>query len=984
MLRLSLLQHGSIPNRYLSQVRGISGTALLAAKTSFARDRPNKFGNNYNRNSNFSKPQNDRRFRDNNKNFNSKSAAYKYQARNSASKFDANPHRQRDGKHAKPIPTAEELAKSNQSKVQTKLQYFVDTGVIVKSDKPRQFTRRTGSNINSKYGTTQSGAYDINKGFLTLKERYDTVEFIDKEGNPFPISKLTQYDLKYDSKNAKTIFDNLVNIKKITKSSIDKNLILCLLGTNGEQLSDGYFLTKNILELLTLDNEIDRALYLVRMAKDKSSAAVGMNVLMKWVLDKGDVEEGIKMFRERSKSGIPTNNHTLVILFDGIAKASGWGQVNNTLAEQVTEMFKNSREKSGSTIEEFNACLSILVKNFDDQQSKAWDLFTNLLPDYDLNLKEILPNDISFTILINGLKRCMNHNRDLIKQDSDMNRQERSLRLLETEANCIQMADAAFEKMKNLAIENPAKLNMGIQLIVSYLSCYIDKFGSPYRYNEKALYLISQYSPNVRQMFEYVQRAAGVPDVTRVDKSIMKKQDASLQRTIETAPSDIEFKYYETVEEFLPKVIVPDLKPENANPKVSKPIIVAKRGPRVNRAEAPIYRESPLIDFARQSTSKSSKNEINSTINKFLLNLVFDGLMNVGRFNEFVFSLWFSLIKWNGVKLDLDQIADKSTSLNGILSFDELPRYSNNESIEESSDKPIVSNTYDDIVLKNIFLRIAETKGKGYTYTHLIIELFNVLASPKYNPEGIVPSYDHAKLMFYILKEDLKYYKAFNINHNKTRGLFYNQLQEFMTNLYNFNQGYMLLNQRKRSSPQEWVIEELNEMYHTLYSKNWVGVTPEQELYIHKVIIKSNILFFPNFSISLESARRTANILKEKDQLDDEDKQLLKTLKNLSTVRKNDDPETVKKLEKLCRDVYDAITVNPVKIPKEIESSVSAETIEENGAETIEENSTETIEEEGSESNDITEQTNSEITEEHATSENNGSDNSMNKSQDSP
>ncbi|EGW32746.1 uncharacterized protein SPAPADRAFT_65790 [Spathaspora passalidarum NRRL Y-27907] len=911
MIRLSLLRQGSIPARYLTRVRGIS-TSSIATATSLPPGSVNK----PNRDSN-------QGFKDNkfnNKKYN-KNHRYKHNS-NDTGAFNANPHRQRDGKHAKPIPTSEELHQINKSKIQTKLQYFLETGEIVRRSQ-RVLNRM--AKINTKYRNTKSDGYDLKKGLRTLKERYDTAEFIDKEGNPFPISSLNEYDLKYNSSKARTIFDNLVNIKKITKSRIDQNLMLCLLGTNSEQLKDEFFITKNMLELLTVDNDMERALYLVQIA-DKSCAAVGMNVLTKWVLDKGKVEQGLRMFSKRSKFGVPTNKHTLVILFDGIAKASEWGQVNNKLADRVIEIFKSSREKSGGTIEEFNACLSVLIKNFDDQQSKAWTFFTNLLPDEENNLREILPNDITFTIMINGLKRFMNHNKELIRAVPEMNRYERALKLMENEANAVQMVDAAFEKIKTLAIQNPGRINLGIQLIVSYLSCYIDKFGSPYRYNEKALYMASQYSTSVNEIFEYVQRAAEIEDVTRVTKSFMKKRDSDIEKLLKQAPQDIKFSHYESPLDFLPKAVVPDLKPENVNPIVNMPIKVpTKKG----KFET-IYRDRPLVDFAREKDSNKT-GTIKLPINKFLLNLVFDGLMNIGRFNEFMFALWYSLIKWNGVKLDLDEIANKHDALKGVIPSDKLPRYSEKELVTEANSSPVVQDVYDDITLKNILLRISTNRGKGETYTHLIVELFNVLSSSKHNPNGIVPSYDHVKLIFFIFREDLKYYKAANINEDKTRGFHFEQLREFNTNLYNFTQGYMLLNQRKQRATHPTIVDELNEIYATIYSNNWNTLTPEQELLIHKLIIKSGILFLPKHSIKIsESVGRTMNLLKEKTDISTQDKKLLGKIKDLVKVRKDKNGENVQELEKLTRAVYYAVVIDPVGTVSTVEAMAdeNAEIIE--------------------------------------------------------
>ena len=153
-----------------------------------------------------------------------------------------------------------------------------------------------------KYQRVAKTSYNLNKALKSLKDRYDAVAFIENDQKAFNIHRLKIGDLKYNSPMAKVIFDNLLRIKEVTGRQIDRNLALALLGTDGAQLSDEFYVSNNVNELLSLDGDIARALYLCRIAKS-DAAIVGMNFIMQWLLAKGKIEEALKIFNSRKSSG---------------------------------------------------------------------------------------------------------------------------------------------------------------------------------------------------------------------------------------------------------------------------------------------------------------------------------------------------------------------------------------------------------------------------------------------------------------------------------------------------------------------------------------------------------------------------------------------------------------------------------------------------------------------------------------------------------
>ena len=150
-------------------------------------------------------------------------------------------------KNAKAV-TKELDPKVYKSHVKTKLNYFLETGQILKYS-PNQYQKRI-SKIKEKLSyKINLGSYSLQKALLVLRSKYDNILQTDS-GEIISTEKLTPSDLNIDSQKSLSIFKALVNIKKINRKSLDEKLILKLLGTNTTQLNDPFLVTRDVLKLL--------------------------------------------------------------------------------------------------------------------------------------------------------------------------------------------------------------------------------------------------------------------------------------------------------------------------------------------------------------------------------------------------------------------------------------------------------------------------------------------------------------------------------------------------------------------------------------------------------------------------------------------------------------------------------------------------------------------------------------------------------------
>ena len=535
------------------------------------------------------------------------------------------------------------------SHVKTKLNYFLETGQILKYS-PDQYQKRI-SRIKEKLSyKVNQGSYSLQKALLVLKSKYDNILQTDS-GEIISTEKLAPVDLNIDSQKSLDIFKALVNIKKINRRPIDEKLVLKLLGTNNVQLNDPFLVTRDVLKLLERDKEITRAVYLAKLA-GSNSGVVGMNAVLQWLLERGDTKAAFKNFQDRKKWGIPITEHTYTILFDGLAKAHEWGKVSDEMAEKCMQIFGNFRETSSGkaiksnknkmdkgviskcTITHFNACLNLLMKNFKNDQQYAWSFFDLLLPDSTGKNSTLIADSQTFTIFLNGIKKHSQYKSELVINNDSLTKQVKTLNLLQIQGKLIQIADLILEKViiaatppvpptKEEVEEDPDCLvkyrqKMKRQLVdidqtfVSvFISCFINNTagtglhstsGSHYKYIQRGLKYLSIWCPEVQSLFHFVEK------VNDDNKYVLLKPsdtlqigtDSRLKNAIESCKeSDLKFLDEDVdVNDILPQSILPSepLEPSKINPLVIFPPPLLSH----NKTKAIFSgKQKRLVDFTR-------------------------------------------------------------------------------------------------------------------------------------------------------------------------------------------------------------------------------------------------------------------------------------------------------------------------------------------------------------------------------------------------
>ncbi|CUM55549.1 PPR repeat-containing protein [Debaryomyces fabryi] len=549
-------------------------------------------------------------------------------------------------KNAKAV-TKELDPKVYKSHVKTKLNYFLETGQILKYS-PNQYQKRI-SKIKEKLSyKINLGSYSLQKALLVLRSKYDNILQTDS-GEIISTEKLTPSDLNIDSQKSLSIFKALVNIKKINRKSLDEKLILKLLGTNTTQLNDPFLVTRDVLKLLERDREISRAVYLAKLAGSESGV-VGMNAVLQWLLERGDTKAAFRNFQDRKKWGIPITEHTYTIFFDGLAKAHEWGKVSDDMAEKCMQIFESFKESSSTkakqsnelkadkrskcTIIHFNSCLSLLLKNFKNGQQYAWTFFDLLLPGNNGSSSALIADSQTFTIFLNGIKKYSQHNSELIINNDNLTKQVKTLRLLQIQGKLIQIAELILGKITAAATppvpptkeeveENPdclityrQKMKRRLvdidQTFVSvFVSCFINNSagtgldinsGSHYKYIQSGLKYLSIWCPEVQSLFHFVEKASKDNDYVLLKPSDTLKigTDSRLKNAIDFCEkSDLKFlEEGVVVDDILPQsIITPEqLEPSKINPLVIFPPPLLSH----NKTKAIFSgKQKRLVDFTR-------------------------------------------------------------------------------------------------------------------------------------------------------------------------------------------------------------------------------------------------------------------------------------------------------------------------------------------------------------------------------------------------
>mmetsp|Transcript_2207 Transcript_2207/g.2415 ORF Transcript_2207/g.2415 Transcript_2207/m.2415 type:complete len:963 (-) Transcript_2207:5204-8092(-) len=700
------------------------------------------------------------------------------------------------------------------SHVKTKLNYFLETGQILKYS-PDQYQRRINKIKNKLSYKINLGSYSLQKALLVLRSKYDNILQTDS-GEIISTEKLTPTDLNIDSQKSLSIFKALVNIKKINRKPLDEKLILKLLGTNSTQLNDPFLVTRDVLKLLERDKEITRAVYLAKLAGSESGV-VGMNAVLQWLLERGDTKAAFKNFQDRKKWGIPITEHTYTILFDGMAKAHEWGKVSNEMTEKCMQIFESFKENSNNkamesnenkadkrkaskcTIVHFNSCLSLLLKNFKNDQQYAWTFFNLLLPDSKGTSPNLIADSQTFTIFLNGIKKYSQHKSELVIKNDNLTKQVKTLKLLHIQGNLIQIAELILGKIMAAATppvpptkeeveENPdclityrQKIKRQLvdidQTFVSvFVSCFINNnagtgiditSGSHYKYIQSGLKYLSIWCPEVQSLFHFVEKTSKDNDKILLKPSDTLKigTDSRLKNAVDScAKSDLKFLDEGVVlNDILPQSIVT---PEQLEHSKINPLVIFPPPLLSHNKTKAIFsgKQKRLVDFTRPTFAdirsillykqyKTSRGKFGKKlpqssnvtldkkngINKFILMQTLDGLLQLGKLREFYLAIWYCLTKWGGIyvsRTDILKVANDIGVSKGVLSENYFPHYIYPNKASEK-------NALDDTDSNNSFIEIPPQKKLELTPEHeaeivdiMLIENFIFKVSKSFNREA--------------------------------------------------------------------------------------------------------------------------------------------------------------------------------------------------------------------------------------------------------
>ncbi|KAI5959660.1 hypothetical protein CANMA_004096 [Candida margitis] len=794
---------------------------------------------------------------------------------------------------------------------------------------------------------TQKSARDekiLLRSLHTLKRSYDSITFLNKEGKPFSVDKLRVGDLKFRNEQSRVIFDNVMRIKDMTKKQVNRGLALTLLGTNQKQLDDPYFVTKNVVDLLAYDQDAKRANYLCRISP--KNAIVAMNTIMEWHFDRKDQKSGIKSFNERRDFGVPCDSYTFLKFFDGVAKTSEWGKVTDVMCDRMIETFKSSRlnfqEDAKMTTSIFNACLSILVKNFAFRQVKAWSFFDELIENEEMGIKGINPDAQTFTILLQGLRKYSDHGKSMILADTKLSSHARIVKLLDLEAGHIKTADIIFHKVKsvaqppvpslnpeqdkkNIAKWRKTRLDIDFPVITTYVSSFCSRdsatgldlgSGSHYLYNEKALEILRSVSSEVEAILTFLGQSDNKPNEPITSSSKVKEYTDLRVRLAVNGAKNIELDYVSKIDELIPANVVKELN-SPINPQVYIPYLDKFKS----------YPE-PLIDFRRDwsyvektsTRNKKSKGELDReeryrySINAYILNQVFDSLINMGKFKQFVQAFWYAMIQWGGMRL---YTAD-------LKKYNVLDNFLSKVKVRNHQDAR-VPTIIDDVMFNSFIYKVAEHgRQNGSTRTNMILEMFTALTLSKYRVGSIEVNPKHIDHICSTLIKDLHYYndsikkKQYSSKPHITQ----TQLNEFLKNLNVFGQVHAAyMNKSNLVVASNAFYQFMDKVNKTLYSANWVGYDREEnKLRIYKLLIRANIRYYkPKFMVfktdpktycvSIETAIKEAlKLMSNIDNLNEQDLKLRNFLKKLSNLKVNELDKD--QYEAFIKEIYQLIDVD--------------------------------------------------------------------------
>lgn len=833
-------------------------------------------------------------------------------------------------------------AKSN---VKAKLDHFVETGQILRRTPTEQLRRGQAKKQRAQVLGART-AYLPQKALLMLKSKYDTLGLQTTTGKLIDVHKLSPKDLNTASPRSLDIFKSVLTIKSITKKPVDSKILLLLLGLSPEQLRDPFMVTENALRLLERDQDAVRATHLARIAG--KNGTVAMNSVLQWLLDHGDVKGAMRNHNDRKKWGVPFNSHSHVILLAGIARSHEWGSVSDDTARKCVGIFEGLE----SSIETFNACLSVLVKNFNDDQAMAWDFFDRLVED-----KRLIANGQTFTIFLNGIKRFHGHKAQKLLDSRTITAKEKAQQLLDNQTQLIHTAESILAKVLEAAKPPPPptkeEADKDPQLLVTYrekarrllvdvdavfanafVSCYLDagagtaatvSQGAHYAFIKRGLQYLVAWSPEVKAMLEFV--GADLEPT----KDVKRLTDARMG----------------------------EVKQEDIDPAVVNPMVVFPPPALSKNKKRAIFsnKHKPLVDFSRPKWSevrlflqnkqyKDSKGKYGrkaavtldkrSGVNRFLVMSALNGLVNLGHTNQFYLGVWYVLSNWGGMYVNLEELVGAVKSHGLAVSVLELDTESRSHKI--LSVPPHNPEVVDIMLIENFLYKMHELFDPKLPPSRHIVELMSMLMDEQSNLSGVKPRDKTINIGFSVLTKELHHFNDSNYNKgvvlkkkqnipNNTpkKSITGAQLASILPSIVRFMDTVLKYDHftytGKRKAPMaNFYVDSFNKLVQRLYDTTWTDVTPEQTAAFHKLIVKSGIRIFkpqplvdPRDKISyaaiLPSIKLVYKNLSERNDLGEADRKVMLNLRDILTL-KSDTPSGAERYDACAKKVYENIDAN--------------------------------------------------------------------------
>lgn len=379
--------------------------------------------------------------------------------------------------------------------VKQRLNSFKRTGEV--------FSKQKGSDPNSNVRQKLPDDFkagSLNKTIKLLRNQYDGL-IIDQNNKVMDLLKISSRDLTSKSHRSKNliIFKNLMKLKSIDKKPIDKRILLILLGINFSQLKDKVLVTKSVEKLLDQDKNIERAKCLLNLSYYKNP--VSLNRVTEFLLsgrhnneitDTQKVEEAIKLINDGKKWGYKLNDQSYVILFDGISKKLSYGEASDSVCERLVNLFTKLCNEETATTPIFNALLSVLMKNFNNEQHMSWALFDKLNP-------KLSPNSQTFTIFLSGVNEFYKTKFNGIKEgNAGVDKSKEGKKLVYYQLSNELMGLADLIKTKLLTVEK-----LDNYFMTTYLDSYINYYGDwGHDYSDLGLKQLVNWYPELKELGE--------------------------------------------------------------------------------------------------------------------------------------------------------------------------------------------------------------------------------------------------------------------------------------------------------------------------------------------------------------------------------------------------------------------------------------------------------------------------------------------------